>query len=167
MTQEKKTQSGSAAPAVGGAATAGYPRMTRETLRKARTVYASVWAFLLLHVMLTEAGVLPEGYIRADAQVQYALQMLCILLTLCVTWASLSVFMVPYVRRQMRGSVRSLWNWSLLRLSLPVLTALLNGVVYYGLMNSASPLFCLLITYMALLLCWPRKPRRLYERNPM
>lgn len=163
MTEDTNTRNTPSTPVKEETANVDSPCMSKTMLRQARIIYVCFWIVLLLFVALSELEVLPVGYIKVDAQVQYALQMLCILLTLGVTWASLSVFMVPRARRQNRKTVCGVWDWSFLRVALLVLVALLNGVIYYGLLNTASPMFCMLITYMGLLICWPRNPKGRFE----
>lgn len=130
---------------------------SKPNLLFARTIYISVWCTVGLFALLCESGILPIGYVNANAQSEYALNMLCIVLTLTCTWGSLRLFAVKRVRNRLNKHPQDLPQWNFLRTGIISLSILVNLITYYGLVNSTSALFCLLITLAGFVFCWPKQ----------
>lgn len=122
----------------------------------ARTLYISVWAAVTIFALLCENDLLPIGYVTANAQTEYMLNLLCIVLTLTCTWGSLRLFATKKVRNSISNKTNGLCNWNLLRTSILAFSIIVNLITYYGLANSTSALFCLLITLAGFVFCWPK-----------
>lgn len=122
----------------------------------ARTLYISVWAAVAIFALLCESGLLPIGYVTANAQTEYMLNLLCIVLTLTCTWGSLRLFATKRVRKSVLNKTKGLRNWNLLRTTILAFSIIINLITYYGLTNSTSALFCLLITLAGFVFCWPK-----------
>lgn len=127
-----------------------------KDLLLARTLYISVWAAVAIFALLCESGLLPIGYVTANAQTEYMLNLLCIVLTLTCTWGSLRLFATKKVRKSISNKTNGLRNWNLLRTTILAFSIIINLITYYGLTNSTSALFCLLITLAGFVFCWPK-----------
>lgn len=126
-------------------------------LRLPRLIYIGVWVAVGLLMLLSEVDVLPTGYVRADAQTTYALHVLCIVLTLGCTWGALRLLATPAVRRNIKSRPERLPHWNLLRTGLLAFAIVVNVIVYYALLGSTTPLFCLLIALTGFVFCWPKQ----------
>lgn len=129
---------------------------SNKDLILARTLYLSVWAAVAIFALLCECDLLPIGYVTANAQTEYMLNLLCIVLTLTCTWGSLRLFATKKVRNSISNKTNGLRNWNLLRTSILAFSIIINLITYYGLANSTSALFCLLITLAGFVFCWPK-----------
>lgn len=134
--------------------------MTEQTksnnLLLARAIYISVWGAVIIFALLSECNILPSGYVEANAQTEYMLNMLCIVLTLTCTWGSLRLFATKRVKNSATQKANGLRNWNMLRTAILTFSIIVNLITYYGLANSTSALFCLLITLAGFVFCWPK-----------
>lgn len=126
------------------------------SLRFARLYYIGVWCAVVIYTLLTECDVLPSGYVQVDAQLEYALHMLCVLLTLCCTWGALRLFALKRLRKMREAKPQVLPILNVLRTTVLATAIFINVLVYYALMHSTTPLFCLLITLLGFVFCWPK-----------
>ncbi len=126
------------------------------SLRLSRIIYVLVWIAAAVFALLCEADVLPVGFIPGDSQTGYALHTLCIFLTLGCTWGALRLFTIGVVRRRIQREGGVLIRWNVVRTLLLAVAIAANLVVYYGLMNSSTPLYCLFITLVGFVFCWPK-----------
>ena len=126
-------------------------------LRLPRTIYTLVWIAVAAVTLLWETGVLPEGFISGNAQTDYALHALCIFLSLGCTWGALRFFAISSVRKRIQRGDGALARWNVARTSFLAVAIAANLIVYYGLMNSSTPLYCLLITLVGFVFCWPKR----------
>jgi len=120
-------------------------------------LYYSVWVVVAAYAALCEAEVLPSGYVSANAQTQYALHMLCIVLTLGGAWGALHLLSPQRVMRFSKQRLSLRRQLSLLRGAILALAIFVNLLVYYALLSGSTPLFCLLITLAAYVFCYPKK----------
>lgn len=120
-----------------------------------RLVYGSVWAVTLLYALLCEADILPMGYVNADPQTTYLLQVLCVLYTLAATWGALRLFAMKRIKARL-AKPAAVGTWNLIRTAILALAVFLNQLTYYALLDS-SFLYCWLITLVGLLFCVPKK----------
>ncbi len=127
------------------------------SLRQPRLLYTLVWVVVAVLALLWETDVLPVGFIPENQQTAYALHMLCIFLTLGCTWGGLRLFALSAVRKRIRRNGSVLSRWNVVRTSLLAVAIAVNLIVYYGLMNSSTPLYCLLITLVGFVFCWPKQ----------
>lgn len=121
----------------------------------ARAFYFLVWLGCGLVCLLSETEVLPTAYLPADPSTEYALQMLCVVLTLCCVPAALRLFTLDRVKRHMKPHTPQLAGWSMARIAIMAVAVFANTIVYYGLHTTLSPAFCLLISLTALVFCYP------------
>lgn len=121
----------------------------------ARAFYFLVWLGCSLVCLLSETEVLPTAYLPADPSTEYALQMLCVVLTLCCVPAALRLFTLGRVKRHMKPHTPQLAGWSMARIAIMAVAVFANTIVYYGLHTTLSPAFCLLISLTALVFCYP------------
>lgn len=133
------------------------PDYEKSRWRYARLLYAAVWLVVVLFVALSETDVLPVGYIKDGAGLSYALHLSCIVLTLASTWGALRLPAFARVKRaceERRGLLPVLY---MLRTSWLGVAALLDAVIYYGLLDGTTPLYCLLIAVVGLMFCRPSR----------
>ena len=129
----------------------------KTDLTLARAIYIGVWAATIVIAILYECHFLTEGYIKADAETEYALNMLCVLFTLGGTWGSLKLFATKHVRTALHNQPSKLPQWNMSRTGILACCIFINLIVYYGLMSGTSALFCLLISLTGFVFCWPKQ----------
>lgn len=129
----------------------------RKSLLPARLIYIGVWIVVAVYAALAEAGWVSTGYVKPDATVEYALHLLCVLFTLCGTWGALRLLAFKQVRRTLTAHPQKLPQFNLVRTAVLGTAILINLLVYYALLSGTAPLYCLLITLLAFVFCWPKE----------
>lgn len=128
-----------------------------SNIRIARIVYYAVWLLVALGAALSEAEVLPTGYLAVTAEGLYAIQMVCVALLLVVPWLSLKWFHFTFVRKALMANPASRGRWNLYRILLMGGFLFFNLGMYYALLSTTTPLFGLLIGLMAYVFCMPKR----------
>lgn len=134
------------------------------TLQK--VMFAIVWIAPVLIVVLNETGVYQKGIYQGDAQMDYILQSISILLTMGLIIFALRMFNLNLVKRiknlPLQEALKSYRIWCDVRLSLLFVPILLDFAFYYLTLNTTS-LFCGLMALLATLFCVPSKSRIMNE----
>lgn len=126
-------------------------------LKFARITYIAIIVLLAVLATLFETDTITNGFIKADNETAYALNMLCIVLTLGFSWGCLRLFALSKIKEQITQNVVQLTFWNIVRTTSLGLTALIDLLAYYGMMNGTTPLFCLLIALASYVFCWPKQ----------
>ncbi len=129
--------------------------MPTNTPKVSRIVYITLCLLGIAYAAACEADLLPTGYLPVTPQMAYALQMLCIVLTLGGTWGALRLFAVRRVRQALGKRPNLLLPLNLLRTSIQGLVIAVNLLIYYATL-STTPLYCLLISLIGFIFCWPK-----------
>lgn len=128
--------------------------------------YIALWAIPALLVFLYETGHLPEGIYAGDAQLEYMLQCVSILLTVGLIPFALRLFNLNLVKRikelPLAEALKSYRIWSDIRLCLLFVPVMLNLSFYYLTMNTTG-LFCAAMALLASLFCVPSENRIMNE----
>lgn len=131
---------------------AGGPRLV------ARMSYAILWLVIVCYALLSEIDVLPTAYVKPDAQLLYALQILCVALTLLSTWGALRLPVMKTVRHACELHPERHYIYSILRMCWLGTAVLIDLIVYYALTADSWSLYCLLIGLVGLVFCYPSAP---------
>ena len=127
-----------------------------------KSAFLGVWTAPLLLVVLYETGLYQEGMIAGNAQMEYILQSVSILLTIGLIPFALRMFNLNLVKRikelPLQQALKSYQTWSLLRLALLFIPAILALSFYYLTMNTTN-LFCACMALIATLFCVPSENR--------
>ena len=127
-----------------------------------KSAFLGVWTAPLLLVVLYETGLYQEGMIAGNAQMEYILQSVSILLTIGLIPFALRMFNLNLVKRikelPLQQALKSYQTWSLLRLALLFVPAILALSFYYLTMNTTN-LFCACMALIATLFCVPSENR--------
>ena len=127
-----------------------------------KSAFLGVWTAPLLLVVLYETGLYQEGMIAGNAQMEYILQSVSILLTIGLIPFALRMFNLNLVKRikelPLQQALKSYQTWSLLRLALLFVPAILALSFYYLTMNTTN-LFCACMSLIATLFCVPSESR--------
>ena len=127
-----------------------------------KSAFIGVWTAPLLLVVLYETGLYQEGMIAGNAQMEYILQSVSILLTIGLIPFALRMFNLNLVKRikelPLQQALKSYQTWSLLRLALLFVPAILALSFYYLTMNTTN-LFCACMALIATLFCVPSESR--------
>lgn len=126
-------------------------------MKTARIIYITILALDALYALLSEIGTLTTAFIPSNNETEYALNMLCIVFTLGASWGSLRLFATKPIHKQLCDKPHMAPTWNIVRESILGTAIFINTIVYYGMMNGTTPLFCLLITLTAYVFCWPKK----------
>ena len=127
-----------------------------------KSLFMGVWVASLLLVMLYEGGVFQKGIHQGNAQMEYMLQCVSILLTVCLIPFALRLFNLNLVKRiqeiPLQQALKSYRIWSDVRLGLLFVPAILGLSFYYVTMNTTH-LFCACMALVATLFCVPSATR--------
>ena len=127
-----------------------------------KSAFLGVWTAPLLLVVLYETGLYQEGMIAGNAQMEYILQSVSILLTIGLIPFALRMFNLNLVKRikelPLQQALKSYQIWSILRLALLFVPAILALSFYYLTMNTTN-LFCACMALIATLFCVPSENR--------
>ena len=127
-----------------------------------KSAFLGVWTAPLLLVVLYETGLYQEGLLAGNAQMEYILQSVSILLTIGLIPFALRMFNMNLVTRikelPLQQALKSYQTWSLLRLTLLFVPAILALSFYYLTMNTTN-LFCACMALIATLFCVPSEDR--------
>ena len=127
-----------------------------------KSAFLGVWTAPLLLVVLYETGLYQEGLLAGNAQMEYILQSVSILLTIGLIPFALRMFNLNLVKRikelPLQQALKSYQAWSLLRLALLFVPAILSLSFYYLTMNTTN-LFCACMALVATLFCVPSENR--------
>ena len=127
-----------------------------------KSAFLGVWTAPLLLVVLYETGLYQEGMIAGNAQMEYILQSVSILLTIGLIPFALRMFNLNLVKRikelPLQQALKSYQTWSLLRLALLFVPAIMALSFYYLTMNTTN-LFCACMALIATLFCVPSETR--------
>lgn len=127
-----------------------------------KSAFLGVWTAPLLLVVLYETGLYQEGLLAGNAQMEYILQSVSILLTIGLIPFALRMFNLNLVKRikelPLQQALKSYQTWSLLRLALLFVPAIIALSFYYLTMNTTN-LFCACMALIATLFCVPSESR--------
>ena len=127
-----------------------------------KSTFLGVWTAPLLLVVLYETGLYQEGLLAGNAQMEYILQSVSILLTIGLIPFALRMFNMNLVKRikdlPLQQALKSYQIWSILRLALLFVPAILALSFYYLTMNTTN-LFCACMALIATLFCVPSENR--------
>ena len=130
-----------------------------EKLRKVLTCeLVAVWLLAVVAVVLGECGVIPNGVVMPHSEDEFVLNSTVVLLTVGGIPLALRLFSLNTTRslRRMNNdeALRSYHVWSVVRLGILCVDAVL-GIVAYYLAVSVSAAMCALIALVVTLYCWP------------
>ena len=127
-----------------------------------KSAFLGVWTAPLLLVVLYETGLYQEGLLAGNAQMEYILQSVSILLTIGLIPFALRMFNMNLVKRikdlPLQQALKSYQTWSLLRLALLFVPAIMALSFYYLTLNTTN-LFCACMALIATLFCVPSESR--------
>ena len=127
-----------------------------------KSAFIGVWTAPLLLVVLYETGLYQEGLLAGNAQMEYILQSVSILLTIGLIPFALRMFNMNLVKRikdlPLQQALKSYQIWSILRLALLFVPAIMALSFYYLTMNTTN-LFCACMALIATLFCVPSENR--------
>ena len=127
-----------------------------------KSAFIGVWTAPLLLVVLYETGLYQEGLLAGNAQMEYILQSVSILLTIGLIPFALRMFNLNLVKRikelPLQQALKSYQTWSLLRLALLFVPAIMALSFYYLTMNTTN-LFCACMALITTLFCVPSESR--------
>ena len=116
----------------------------------------------MCYALLHETGILPKGVLEGDAQMDYILQSIGILLTIGLTPFALRIFNLNLVKRikelPLQQALKSYRIWSDVRLALLLVPAIINLQFYYLTLNNTG-LYCAAMALIASLFCVPSESR--------
>ena len=137
-----------------------------QLLKILRGMYLMLWILPILWCVLYETGILTDGIFCGDARMEYMLQTVCILLTICLIPLSLRLFNLNLVKHikelPLEEALKSYRRWSEIRLLLLCVPVLLNTSFYYLTLNTTG-VFCASMVLIASFFCLPTESRIINE----
>ena len=138
----------------------------KKLLLTLKCIYVVFWTIPVWFVALYETGVFTKGIHAGNAQMEYILQSVGILLTIGLIPFALRIFNLNLVKRikelPLQEALKSYRLWSEVRLALLMAPAIL-GISFYYLTLNTSGLFCACMALIASLFCVPSRKRLLAE----
>ena len=138
----------------------------KHLLNTLKGEYILLWTLPIALGGLYEAGIFAEGIYAGDGQLEYILQSVSILLTICLIPFSLRLFSLNLVKRikelPLMEALKSYRRWSEVRLYLLCVPVLINTSFYYLTLNTTG-LFCAAMTLIASFFCVPTYSRLMNE----
>ena len=133
-------------------------KQTNQLLRVLKGCYIGIWATPILLSVLYEVGIFNEGVYIGNTRIEYILQSICILLTVCLIPFSLRLFTLNLVSRikelPLIEALKSYRRWSEIRLFLLAVPAIM-GISFYYLTLNTTGIFCAAMALIASLFCVP------------
>lgn len=136
----------------------------RKILNIQKSAFVAAWAAPILLAALYEGGAetFQKGIYQGNAQMEYILQSVSILLTIGLIPFALRMFNLNLVKRikelPLQQALKSYQKWSDVRLCLLFVPAILSLSFYYLTMNTTN-LFCACMALIATLFCVPSESR--------
>lgn len=127
------------------------------TLLASRITYIGILILVGAFGLLSETDMIPTGYIKYNAQTEYMLHMLCVILTLGGTWSALRLFTFKGIRNKLNEHPNLLQQWNIIRICMLGTPLFINLIVYYALLSGSAPMYCFLITLFGFVFCWPKE----------
>lgn len=126
-----------------------------------RVFYVLIWVLGLVWGVLSEVGMVPVDYLPHDGETEYYVGLLAVVMALGGTFLSLRFMAFKCVRKRLkltadRSSAEMLYlKFATMRLSIIAVAIWTNVVLYYATSYVTSTKYCLLITLIAVIFCWP------------
>ena len=137
-------------------------KQINQLLKVLKSTYFILWVLPIILCLLYETGVFTEGIYANDARMEYLLQTVCILLTVCLIPFSLRLFNLNLVKRikelPLVEALKSYRRWSEVRMLLLCVPVLLNTSFFYLTQNTTG-IFCAAMALIASLFCVPSESR--------
>lgn len=134
----------------------------KKVVRRLWLEYIVFWLLAAGLFLSYELGWMELGMYAGDPRMEYLLQTVGILLTLCLIPLSLKLFGLAVVKRisalPLSDALHSYQRWSEIRLSLLTGVVLLNLSIYYWTLSSIGGL-CAVLGLLASLFCLPNEKR--------
>ena len=131
--------------------------ISKNELLTVRLIYCCTWLLTGIIAACFETDLLPTGWANLGNESAYALNMLCVMLTLGGSYVALRLFTLKQIHKRISTDSKQWVKWSITRISLLSICILINLISYYALFNGSAPLYCLLITLTAFVFCWPQQ----------
>jgi hypothetical protein len=129
-----------------------------------RTLYITLTIFAALFALLSEELILPTNYILDTPETTYALSLVSVSFTFCCLFLALRLFKLKKVKKDLERAeteqeFAAYRKWNAIRIALAFTPVFINLFIYYGVNYDSSAMYCLLISIIGTLFCWPsQKP---------
>lgn len=134
----------------------------RDLLKRLKIELVVAWVIILIVFILGENQVIPNGVYADDKQMEFYLNIVCIVLTLAGLPLSLKLFSLN-TTRSLRwlnhdDALAHYHKWSVIRLCSLLFCIIVNVIAYFLIWNTTG-MFCALIILLVTLICWPSYDR--------
>ena len=129
-----------------------------------RTLYITLTMFAALFALLSEELILPTNYILDTPETTYTLSLVSVSFTFCCLFLALRLFKFKKVKKDLERAeteqeFAAYRKWNAIRIALAFTPVFINLFIYYGVNYDSSAMYCLLISIIGTLFCWPsQKP---------
>lgn len=125
-----------------------------------RASFLAIWAAAAAIAGLSEAELLPTGYLPATPQVQYAVSLACTILTLGGIYIALRLPATAAARKQVAdkdeaAALAAYARWNLRQQACIATATLANCLAYYACDYGNAAQFGAVVTLIGSLFCWP------------
>lgn len=129
-----------------------------------RTLYITLTIFAALFALLSEELILPTNYILDTPETTYTLSLVSVSFTFCCLFLALRLFKFKKVKKDLERAeteqeFAAYRKWNAIRIALAFTPVFINLFIYYSVNYDSSAMYCLLISIIGTLFCWPsQKP---------
>lgn len=133
--------------------------MNNQNLRNIKVLWFAVAAVPALYMLLSETELIPTDFLSANESGVYAIELLSVVLSLCGIWLALRLMSFSWVKRKVGSQTGCcpLSFWYKLRLAIIGTPLWILPVLYYATSATSTPAYCLIITALAYLFCYPQE----------
>lgn len=137
------------------------PIMTKE-IRTLQIFHLALWGAAAAYAALSECGILPGHFIEPSLETTYALNLASIATSIGGGYLALRLLAFQHVKDNIQpagqpGSLSAFSKWAAARCLLLAAGIWFNVFVYYAASYDMTAAYCLLISLICSVFCWPSK----------
>lgn len=132
----------------------------KKIIKSLQLCHIALWVVTALYAGLSEAEILPNNYVTPNPETTYMLNLISIITTIGGGFLALRLFAGFSVRRSLqeaeeKQAFQLFKKWTLLRCGLLAVGMWPNVVIYYAASYDMTAAYCLLLSLIFSLFCWP------------
>lgn len=125
-------------------------------------IYCVIIAVAAFVAAFSETGIFPVDYIGDEPRTLYWVNLTAIFLAFGGMFLSLRMFVFKKVKSEITVedeniALLAFSKWTKVRLGIIALSLWVNTILYFSTSYTSTPQYCILVTLVACVFCWPSK----------